>query len=490
MVTAAPHAPSVGLKPARVGVGRIVNTCALETVTPLVVTDTGPEVAPTGTRTVMLVAFEVTTVAGTPLKLTWGEAPKFVPKITTSAVGAPLVGLRLVMVGVPSTVKTELLVAVTPATSTVIGPVVALAGTEVDMLVVVDPETEASVPLNLTTLFPGVALKLVPLMVTFAVTAPLVGVKPVMVGAAVTVKLEALVVVTPVPATSTLIGPVVAPIGTEVEILLVVDALTLASTPLNLTTLLPGVALKFVPEMVTAAVSAPLVGVNPEMPGVGRTVKLDALVTTTPVPFTRTEIGPVVAPTGTDVVMLVLVEPVTVANVPLKRTSLLAGVVLKLVPLITTEAVTDPLVGVKPVIVGFGITVKLEALVTVTPVPLTNTEIGPVVAPSGTVAVMLVDVLAVTLAIAPLKRTSLLAGVVLKFVPTTVIEAPDDPVAGLNPVIVGFGRTVKLEALVTVTAVPLTSTETGPVVAPSGTSVVMLVDVLAVTLARVPLNRT
>ena len=65
-----------------------------------------------------------------------------------------------------------------------------------------------------------------------------------------------------------------------------------------------------------------------------------------------TEIVPVVAPAGTVVVMLVAVEAVTVATVPLNLTILLACVVLKLVPVMVTVAPTCPLVGLKELIVG------------------------------------------------------------------------------------------------------------------------------------------
>jgi hypothetical protein len=65
------------------------------------------------------------------------------------------------------------------------------------------------VPLNFTAVAP---LKFVPVIVTLAPTAPLVGVKPAMVGAAV--KLAALVAVP--TGVVTLIGPLVVPAGTVV----------------------------------------------------------------------------------------------------------------------------------------------------------------------------------------------------------------------------------------------------------------------------------
>ena len=70
-------------------------------------------------------------------------------------------------------------------------------------------EKPAAVPLNLTAVAP---VKFVPLIVTLAPTAPLAGVKLVIVGGLTTVKLLALVAV---PAdVVTLSEPVVAPAGT------------------------------------------------------------------------------------------------------------------------------------------------------------------------------------------------------------------------------------------------------------------------------------
>jgi hypothetical protein len=72
-----------------------------------------------------------------------------------------------------------------------------------------------------------------------------------------------------------------------------------------------------------------------------------------------------------------------VALVPLNLTDVAP---VRFVPVITTEVPTGPVVGEKLVIVGGRATVKLLALVTV---PLgVVTEISPVVAPAGTVAVI------------------------------------------------------------------------------------------------------
>ena len=67
----------------------------------------------------------------------------------------------------------------------------------------------ALTPLNLTAVAP---VKFVPVIVTLVPTGPLAGVKLVIVGAGMTVKLAALVAVPPGVVTFT--GPVVAPAGT------------------------------------------------------------------------------------------------------------------------------------------------------------------------------------------------------------------------------------------------------------------------------------
>lgn len=74
-------------------------------------------------------------------------------------------------------------------------------------------------------------------------------------------------------------------------------------------------------------------GVKLLITGVG-TVKFEELVPV--IPLTVTEIGPVVAPNGTEVVMLVVVEEVTTQVVPLNSTVFSEGTELKLVPVITT----------------------------------------------------------------------------------------------------------------------------------------------------------
>ena len=95
-------------------------------------------------------------------------------------------------------------------------------------------------------------------------------------------------------------------------------------------------------------------------------------------------------------------------------------------PLTVTEVPTGPELGANPVTVGAAaaVTVKLPELV---PVPAeVVTEIGPVVAPDGTVAVSCESVPAVNDAVVPL----------------TVTDVPGEPDAGANPLTVGGAGTV------------------------------------------------
>jgi hypothetical protein len=202
------------------------------------------------------------------------------------------------------------------------------------------------VPLNLTVLLPCVEPKFDPAIVTAEPTAPDVGDRLVILGADTTVKLIPFVF-TPLAFTTTL--PVVAPVGTVATMLLALQLLTVAVVPLNLTVPLPCVAPKFDPAMVTDAPTAPEVGDRLVILGVGRTVKLFPLLA---VPETVTTTFPVVAPVGTFAAMLVALQLVIVAVVPLNLTVLVPCVEPKPDPAIVTEAPTAPDVGVRLVIEG------------------------------------------------------------------------------------------------------------------------------------------
>src|SRR5262245_22371898 len=156
---------------------------------PPTVTTTLPVVAPTGTVTVMLVSDQLVGVAAVPLNVTvlvsW-VAPKLLPVIVTEVATGPLVGERLVSVGVGMTVNVSALLARPPTVTTTL-PLVAPAGTGTTMLEADHDVGVAVVPLNVTVLVPLVAPKLVPLIVTDVATGPLDGAKLVSVGGTVTV---------------------------------------------------------------------------------------------------------------------------------------------------------------------------------------------------------------------------------------------------------------------------------------------------------------
>jgi hypothetical protein len=135
----------------------------------------------------MLDADQEVGVAEVPLKVTVLEplvAPKFAPAIVTEVPTGPLVGERLVRVGV--TVNGRPLLA-SDVTVTTTLPVVAPLGTGTTMLDADQLVGVAVVPLNVTVLEPLLAPKFAPLIVTEVPAAPLAGDRLVNVGATVTV---------------------------------------------------------------------------------------------------------------------------------------------------------------------------------------------------------------------------------------------------------------------------------------------------------------
>jgi hypothetical protein len=143
-------------------------------------------------------------------------------------------------------------------------PDAVLGGTAVPIVVAVAEVAAANELFNFTRSFDGVESKLVPLMVTAVPTAAIVGLKLVMLGALVpapTIK-DVLLVAEP-PEVATLIGPVVAPLGTVTTNCVVEAVVTVAGVPLNWTVFWLGVVLKPVPLIVTVAPTAPLLGTKP-----------------------------------------------------------------------------------------------------------------------------------------------------------------------------------------------------------------------------------
>src|SRR5271165_3947366 len=135
-----------------------------------------------------------------------------------------------------------------------------------------------------------------------------VGLTETEIGRGVTVKVVPLLAT---PPTVTTTFPVVAPAGTGATMLVALQLVAVAVVPLNLTVLVPCVAPKFAPVIVTDAPTNPDVGFKLVMLGPAAVnVKFTPLLATPP---TVTTTFPVVAPAGTDVVMLVALQFVTVA---------------------------------------------------------------------------------------------------------------------------------------------------------------------------------
>jgi hypothetical protein len=213
----------------------------LEPLPPAVVTAIFPVFAPVGTVAVICVALlTVKAVAAVLLNLTAVAPVKFVPLTVTLVPTGPLVGVNDVTVGVGTTVKLPLLVAVPPGAVTAIGPlVVPFAGCATIVVSELTLKLFAFVPLNFTAVAP---VKPEPLTVTFAPTLPLVGVKPEIETAGggeppVTVKLPALVA-EPDPVV-TEIWPSVAPDGTVATSRESRTTAKAAEVPLNFTKVAP-----------------------------------------------------------------------------------------------------------------------------------------------------------------------------------------------------------------------------------------------------------
>jgi hypothetical protein len=299
----------------------------------------------------MLVALQLVGVAAVPLNFTVlvpCVAPKFAPVIITDAPTNPAVGFKLVMLG-PETLTAKLTpLLITPPTVTTTLPVVAPLGTAAVMLVALQPVDVAAIPLNVTVLVPCAAPKFAPMIVTAVPMTPEVGFKLVMLGpGTVTVKLTPLLAT---PPTVTTTFPVVAPAGTFTTTLVALQPVGVAAIPLNVTVLVPCVAPKFAPMTATGVPTTPDAGFKLVMLGPGTvTVKLTPLLATPP---TVTTTFPVVAPAGTFTPMLVALQLVGVAAIPLNVTVLVPCVPPKSAPMIVTGVPMTPDVGLKLVTVG------------------------------------------------------------------------------------------------------------------------------------------
>lgn len=264
-----------------------------------VMTVIGPGVAVPGTVAVMVVAeLVVKLLARMPLKSTAVTPTKLVPVMITCWPPAELAGTKPVTVGAPAAlmVKSVLLVAAPLLVTTLIGPVVALKGMLVTLIWVRDSvvKLKACTPLKNTPVTPT---KFVPVITTVPPEEPLVGVKPVIVGAAAALMVRGVLLVPTPPGVMTVTGPVLAPAGTVAVICrseLTVKPLNWAAgTPLNRTAVAP---LNPLPLMMTCPPTATVPGVTDETVGATGTgtVKLLLLVA---VPLgVATVMGPVVTP--------------------------------------------------------------------------------------------------------------------------------------------------------------------------------------------------
>ena len=231
--------------------------------------------------------------------------------------------------------------------------------------------------------------------------------------------------------------PTPAPAGTVALIWVFELTVNAADTRPSLTAVAP---LKLFPTIVTWIPRLPEVGVKLEIDGLpGGAVVTVNEVLLAPVPFgVVTAIWPVVAPVGTRAVMLVpeLTEKVA-DGLPLNVTAVAP---VKFVPVMETFVPTGPPVGVNDVTVGGlppppPVTVKFDEL---WPVPFgVVTEMRPVVAPLGTVALMLV--LEFTVYVVAFVVLNATAVAPVKPVPVMETFVPTGPLVGANDVTVGGG---------------------------------------------------
>jgi len=156
------------------------------------------------------------------------------------------------------------------------------------------------------------------------------------------------------PPTVTTTFPVVAPLGTATVMPVALQLVGTPAVPLKVTVLVPCMAPRFVPLIVTAVPTGPDVGLRLVMLGAAAaaTVKFTPLLATPP---TVTTTFPVVAPLGTATVMLVALQLVGAPAVPLKVTVLVPCIAPRFVPVIVTAVPTGPEFGFTLAIFGAGV---------------------------------------------------------------------------------------------------------------------------------------
>ena len=308
---------------------------------------------------VTLVSLQEVGLTGEPFTLTAlpiCDVPKFVPTIVTVVPGPPVRGEMLVITGARVTLNASALLP-SPFDVTTTLPLVAPAGTTADIAELVTFETEPATPLKVTV---ESAPKLLPKITIVPPAGAEVGCSLDKLGGKITVKLAELL---STPLACTVTPPVVAPVGTVVEMLVGLQAAILADTPLNCT--VPWLEPKLLPEMVIGVPTCPDDGLTEATLGAGNTVNVTPLLVL-PAPDVTTT-GPVAAPDGTAHTMVVADQGQSEASMPLKVTFPVPCVDPKLLPLIVTEAPIAPELGDRLLMAG---------TTTVKSVPLLSTPLA------------------------------------------------------------------------------------------------------------------
>jgi hypothetical protein len=226
--------------------------------------------------------------------------------------------------------------------------------------------------------------------------------------------------------TVTVIGPVVAPTGTVVVMLVVVLEIIVAVVPLNLTMLFAGATPKLVPVIVTEVPKIPTFGVNPVI--IGGVINVNPASVAMP-PGVVTDTFPD-APFAITAVILVADTTVNeVAAVPPKLTAVAP---VKLVPVRVTVVRVDAFVGVNEAIVGM-VGIKVNPAIVAVP-PEEVTEILPEDPDPTTAMIIVGDRTVNDVAAVPPKLTTVAP---VKFVPVMVTVAPAPALVGVNDAIVG-----------------------------------------------------
>ena len=162
------------------------------------------------------------------------------------------------------TVKAMPLLARPPTVTTTL-PVVVPFGTGTVMLVALQLVGVATMPLKVTLLVPWLVPKFEPMIITDAPMAPEVGLREVILGGITVTANGTPLLASPPTVTTTL--PEVALAGTGTTILVLLQLVGDAAIPLNVTVLVPWVAPKLDPEMLTEVPTGPDVGLRFEIPG-------------------------------------------------------------------------------------------------------------------------------------------------------------------------------------------------------------------------------